>query len=454
MKKWEAYKYQQFGVKHLIKHPNSGLFLDMGLGKTSITLTAIDDLKNCRLMVTRPLIIGPKRVIENVWTGEVNTWEHLKHLKISIVTGTHRQRIRALSTKADMYAISRDNVAWLVNFYSINRWPFDMLIVDESSSFKDPSSERFKALKKVLPYVDRTIILSGTPAPNSLMDLWPQLFLLDRGERLFDTITNYRDEYFSQKRQENYTTYKIIKGADKIIHEKISDICVSMQAKDYLQLPPVIDRVTEIEFDKKTMQKYKDFVRDKIMELGSADITAVNAGVLNNKLLQFTNGAVYDEFKDIHHIHNYKLDALEELVECLNGNPVLIFYWFKHDLQRIMQRLKKYKPILIKTPESIKKWNDRKAPVALLHPAGAGHGLNLQFGGNQSIWYSPIYSNELTNQANARILRPGQKSTVIRHHLRIKGTIEAKVVQALIEKRDGENALLSALRAAVKEIRK
>jgi SNF2 family DNA or RNA helicase len=451
---YEPFKYQKFAEEHVYNNRYSGLFLDMGLGKTVITLTALRRLiKEC-FEVRKVLIIAPLNVAKHVWSDERDKFTHLRDLKISKVLGTERQRIRALNTQADIYIINRDNIAWLVAFYGEQRWPFDCIVVDESSSIKNQNSERFKALQKVRPVTFRVILLTGTPAPNSLMELWPQIYMLDMGARLGKTITYYRDNFFREGKKNGYTVYnyKLLPEADKRIYKQIGDIVISMEAEDYIDLPEKIDRTISVELDGRTMQKYYEFEKESVIQLfGSGqEITAINAGVLTMKLAQFASGAIYDEDKHVHLIHDCKLDRMEEIVDTLNGSPLIIFYWFKHSYARLSERLKKLKPCNLKGDGDVKKWNSGKIKVALLHPASAGHGLNLQFGGYNSAWYDNPYSLELFKQADRRLYRPGQKSKfVITNRMVAKGTIDEEIIKAQALKDKGQKALMRAVRARI-----
>jgi len=448
--KYTPHRYQQHAGNHIVFNTHCGLFLDMGLGKTVITLTAIYRLLFQYLAASKVLVIAPKRVAENVWTVERDKWDHLKRIDISRIAGTERQRIKALSADAHVYTISRDNIAWLVANYKL-RWKWDMIIVDESSSFKNHNSNRFKALRSVLDHAYRVVLLTGTPAPNSLIDLWAQIYLLDQGERLGSTITWFRENLFSPASSNGHVVYKYEPkpGTDKKIHKLIGDICISMDADDYLKLPKLIERAHEIELPENTMKLYKKFEREKIAELAGKEITAINAAALSMKLQQFANGFVYDEDKQAHDIHSYKLEALDELIEAANGNPVLLFYWFKHDIKRILKRFSKLKPRILKSAQDLQDWNKRKIDLACLHPASGGHGLNLQDGGNYILWYGPIWSAELRLQALKRLHRQGQKFTVLSHTIAVKGTIDEDMIEAVAQKISSQKALIDAVKARV-----
>ncbi|WP_066895695.1 SNF2-related protein [Clostridium nigeriense] len=451
---FKPWNYQQYSINHIIDHKASGLFLDMGMGKTVSTLTAIDNLIFLG-EVNKVLVIAPLRVAEDTWSTEVEKWDHLKHLKISKILGTKKQREEALMKNADIYVTNRENVDWLVN-ECFDSWIWDMVVIDELSSFKSSKAKRFRALKKVRPYFKRIVGLTGTPAPNSLIDLWPQIYLLDGGQRLGKTITGFKDRYFNPGRRNGYVVYNwdLKEGAEEAIQNKISDICISMKADDYLDLPERIDNKVEISLSKKALETYKTLEKDLIIELGEEDITAANAAVLTNKLLQISNGAIYSESKEVVNIHDEKLEKLEEIIDISNGKSVLVFYNFKHDYNRISEMLNKKKVSYqtLNDSEDIKKWNEGEIQVALLHPASAGHGLNLQYGGNIIVWFGLTWSLELYQQANARLHRQGQKETVIIHHLIAKGTVDEDVMNALANKEINQNMLLEAVKARLEEV--
>lgn len=458
--KYIPHPYQQHATEHIIRNPYSGLFLDMGLGKTVSTLTAIDELMNIYCEVNRVLVIAPKRVAEDTWATEVDKWDHLQHLSLSIVLGSVRERKEALRRKADIYVINRENVPWLIAQYQ-SAFPFDMIVIDELSSFKSPKAIRFKSLRMVRPRVSRLVGLTGTPAPNGLIDLWPQLYLIDMGERLGKTVTGYRERYFNPGRRSGAVVfdYKLRPGSEQEISSKISDICISMKAKDYLSLPDRINRTVEVHLPAAIQARYNDFERDQVMTLLSIDneneeISAASAAALSTKLRQFANGAIYDEQKNWHPVHDIKLDALEELVEGANGQPVLIFYAFRHDLERIQQRLKAYKPRTLDSSDDIRSWNAGKIQVLLAHPASAGHGLNLQAGGNIIIWFGLNWSLELYQQANARLDRQGQTKPVIIHHMITIDTIDTKIMRAIEGKAVTQDALMEAVKVLLKKYKK
>lgn len=450
---FKPWNYQKYAINHILDHEASGLFLDMGMGKTVSSLTAIDDLLFLG-EATKVLVIAPKRVAEDTWSTEVEKWDHLKHLRISKILGTPRKRLEAAESDADIYVTNRENVEWLVDNY-FKHWKWDTLIIDELSSFKSSKAKRFRALKKVRPYFKRIVGLTGTPAPNSLIDLWPQLYLLDGGERLGKTITGYRERYFvpGDRNQFVVFNYNLREGAEEAIHNKISDICVSMKADDYLDMPERIDNIVKIDIPKKALKEYEELEKELIIQLDDEDISASNSAVLTGKLLQMCNGAIYaDETKEVINIHDEKLNALMDIIEAANGKTVLIFYSFKHDLIRIKEFLKKnkIKGQELGGSEDIKKWNDGEIPVLLLHPASAGHGLNLQYGGNIIVWFGLTWSLELYQQACARLYRQGQKESVVIHHIIARSTVDEDVMKALQGKEINQNLLLEAVKARIK----
>lgn len=450
------HEYQKAAVSHIIDHPAAGLFLDMGLGKTVSTLTAINRLMNVYMEVTKVLVIAPKRVAEDTWTTECGKWDHLKGLRISRVLGTEKKRKAALKEDADIYVINRENVVWLVAQLK-GWWPFDMIVIDELSSFKSNTAARFKALRKVRPMSARVVGLTGTPAPNGLIDLWTQMYLLDMGERLEKTITAYRSKYFKPGRTNGQVVfdYKPNSGSENAIYSRISDICISMKADDYLDLPDLIEIPVEVSMSDRQMRQYEKFEEEQVLKLqDEGDISAVNAAALSNKLLQYANGAVYDADRNIHELHEAKLDALEEIVEAANGSPVLVFYSFRHDVARIMKRLKAYRPKEIGGQEDIQAWNEGRIPVMLAHPASAGHGLNLQQGGHIMVWFGLPWSLELYQQANARLHRQGQSQPVRSYAIMTKGTMDADVKKALSGKTDRQDALMEAVKARIEKYRR
>lgn len=473
MKETDLHKYQKACVEHIITHPFCGVFLDMGLGKTVSTLTAINYLMLDYLEINSVLVIAPKRVAESVWQEEAEKWDHLKHLRFSKIIGSVKQRISAvMDTKADIYIISRDNVAWLCALYGGGKLPFDMVVIDELSSFKSYKSERFKALRGARPYLKRLVGLTGTPAPNGLIDLWPQIYLMDRGERLEKTISRYREKYFRPGQTNGHVVYSydLMSDSEYLIHKKIEDICISMKADDYLEMPERTDNYIKLKMPEQIKKQYDDFEKNKVLDLFKSEqeyldnaykwvdkpveINAVNAAALSNKLLQFANGAVYDENRKVFPIHDIKLEALKEIIEDANGQSVLVAWTFQFDRDRIMDYLKKYKPRELKTNKDIEDWNAGKIQVMLAHPASAGHGLNLQAGGNLIVWFGQTWSLELYQQFNARLYRQGQKNHVVINHLILQGTHDEDVIRALKNKDKKQNALMNSIKAKIDKYKK
>lgn len=441
--KFKPHDYQKYAIDFIEKNPIAAVFLECGLGKTIITLTAIQSLMYDSFDIKKVLVVCPLRVT-HVWSAEIEKWEHLKNLTYSVVVGTAEERFSALQKKADIYIINRENIQWLVENC---KFDFEMLVIDELSSFKNHQTKRFKSLLKVRPKVKRIVGLTGTPSNNGLMDLFAEFRLLDMGERLGRYITNYRDMFFvpDKRNQQIVFSYKPKDGAEDEIYRRISDITISMKALDHLSMPECVMNEVTVNLSEDEKQKYDSLKKDMILSLGDSEIDAVNSASLSNKLLQMANGAIYDEAKTVVPIHDRKLDALEDLIESANGKPVLVAYWFKHDLQRISERFKVRE---IKSDVDIRDWNSGKIPVALIHPASAGHGLNLQAGGSTLIWYGLTWSLELYQQTNARLWRQGQKvGTVIIHHIVAKKTIDERVMQALRTKQKTQTALMNAVKA-------
>jgi SNF2 family DNA or RNA helicase len=423
--------------------------MDMGLGKTVTTLTALVELLLTDASVHKVLVIAPKKVVHNVWPVEVAKWDHTQHLSVGLLTGTANQRVELLKRRFDLYVISRDLVTWLVDHYQ-SSWPFDTVVIDELSSFKSSNSQRFRALRRKRPRINRVIGLTGTPAPNSLMDLWPQLYLLDRGERLEDGIGKFRELYFISKDRR----YHLKSGAEEKIHQRISDICVSMSAKDYLELPELIEQEVVFELTEKTMKAYQDFERDQVMELlkegiDEVTITAVNATVLTNKLLQFASGMVYDELKVAHKVHDEKLEVLAEYLE--SNQDALIIYNFRSNLVRIQQE---FGARLLDTPQDIIDWNEGRINRATMHPQSGGHGLNLQGGGDMIIWYDQTWSLELEQQVRARLHRQGRVKPVLLLKLIAKGTMDEEVIRVQKRKDKQQQGLLDAVKAKIKHYKR
>jgi len=455
--KFQPHPYQRYCINRLISDEAVALLLDMGLGKTVITLTAINDLRYNRFAISRTLVIAPKRVAEKTWSREALKWDHLKHLRVIGVLGTATQRIRALNTPADVYVINRENVPWLVDYYR-NDWPFDMVVIDESSSFKNHQAKRFKALTWVRPHIRRIVELTGTPAPNGLIDLWAQMYLLDQGERLGKRITHYRERYFEpdQRDRDHVFSYRPKPGASEAIHERISDICISMRADDYLGLPDITSVTVPVTLDSKAQAAYDRMEREMLLEVDDEVIDAGTAAVLTGKLLQLCNGAVYDEARNVVEVHRCKIEAFMELVEGLNGQPALVFYSFQHDLSRLQKAFAGtgLRVRVLKGPQDEDDWNARKIDILLAHPASCAFGLNLQEGGNQVIWFGLPWSLELYQQANKRLHRQGQKEKVIIHHLVVEGGMDEDVMEALGAKCDTQERLLNALRVRIEEARR
>lgn len=463
------HNYQKACVEHIINTPFCGVFLEMGLGKTVSTLTAINYLMNDYCEINSVLIIAPKRVAESVWQEEAEKWSHLKGLTFSKIIGNEAERIKAIKTKADIYIVSRDNIAWLCALYGGGKLPFDMVVVDELSSFKSYKALRFKALRSARPYLKRLVGLTGTPAPNGLIDLWPQIYLMDRGDRLEKTITRYREKYFRPGKSNGHVvySYSLMSDSEYLIHKKIEDICISMRADDYLEMPMRTDNYIKLRMPDSLKKQYEDFEKNKVLDLFKpeqpkeldgqekpAEINAVNAAALSNKLLQFANGAIYDENKVVHEIHDIKLEALKEIVDNANGQPILVAWTYQFDRDRIMGSLKAFKPRELKTSKDIEEWNKGNIQVLLAHPASAGHGLNLQAGGSIIVWFGQTWSLELYQQFNARLYRQGQKDHVIIHHLVLQDTHDEDVIAALKSKDKKQSALMDSIKAKINKYKK
>lgn len=443
--KYTPHDYQQYATEFILNNPISAILLECGLGKTIITLTAIKELLHDRFLVSRVLIIAPLRVAKNTWSAEIEKWDHLKDLSYSIVVGTEADRIAALRKPADLYIINRENVQWLVETGAAPA--FDMVVVDELSSFKSHQSKRFKALMKIRPSISRIVGLTGTPSSNGLMDLWAEFKLLDMGQRLGHFISNYRAAYFLPDKCNGpiVYSYKLRPFAEEQIYDRISDITISMKAKDYLKMPECVSTQYPVRMSKEEKEQYNTLKKEMVLFIGDDDIDAVNAATLTNKLLQMANGAIYNSANEPIEIHQRKLDALEDLIESANSKPVLVAYWFKHDLERIRQRFEVRE---IKEPRDIRDWNEKKIPIAVIHPAAAGHGLNLQGGGSTLIWFGLTWSLELYQQTNARLWRQGQtEDTVVIQHIVTKGTIDEQILKALSAKEKTQEALISAVKA-------
>lgn len=449
MSTFTPYPHQAAGIEWIIEHPAAGLLWGMGTGKTVTTLTAVDRLLYDYLEDGPVLIIAPKRVAETTWSKEAAKWEHLRHLRVSRVMGTAKQREAALSAAADLYVINRENVGWLIEHLA-PRWPFPIVVIDELSSFKSAQAKRWKALRRVRGRIRRIIGLTGTPRPNGLEDLWPELYLLDQGQRLGRTLTAFRQAYLLPDRMNGHVvySYRPREGAEAEVYDRIADICMSIRKEDVLSLPGQIYEDVELGAPPALLKRYKAFEREKVLECldDEGEIIAGTAAALTNKLLQFANGAIYDESGLVHELHTIKLDALEEMVEAAGGDPVLVLYAYRHDADRIRQRIACRS---LDTEEDIDAWNRGEIPVALAHPASIGHGLNLQDGGHIIIWYGLPWSLELYQQANERLNRPGQQHVCRIYHLILKGTHDERVLKALADKDKGQAAAIEALRLEI-----
>lgn len=448
--------YQEFCVQAILDKPAVGLFLDMGLGKTAITLTAINELRYGRFAIRKCLVIAPKKVAEATWQREAAKWDNLRHLRFSAVLGSTKQRIKALLSPADIWIINRENVTWLVDYYQ-NTWPFDMVVIDESSSFKSHSAKRFKSLASIRPHINRIVELTGTPSPNGLMDLWSQIYLLDRGERLGKYYTHFRNRYFDPGRRGRDVIYQYDpkEGAADTVLSKISDICISMKASDYLQLPDCIVHDIPVELDAKAKKAYDELEKKMVLSLPDGDIDVASAAALSNKLQQLANGALYDDDHQVHLVHDCKIEAFMELIEQLHGQHALAFYNFKHDKDRLMTALSKSKLRVREFTGAREEidWNAGKIDVLLAHPASTAYGLNLQDGGHHIIWFGLNWSLELYQQANKRLHRQGQKEPVIIHQLICTGTRDEDLVEALGDKDASQEKVLESLKARIKKWR-
>ena len=445
--RYVAHNYQNYAKNFILAHKVSALFLDCGLGKTITTLTAINELMYDSFEISKVLIIAPLRVAQSTWKDEIEKWDHLNLLRYSVAVGDEKERLKALKQNSDIYIINRENVDWLVTKSGID-FNFDMLIIDELSSFKSHTSKRFKSLLKIRPYFERVVGLTGTPSSNGLMDLWAEFRILDLGERLGRYITHYRNEYFLPDKRNGAVifSYKPQPNAEERIYRRLADITISMKSTEYLKMPELILNELEINLDEEDQIKYKKFKKEMVMTIQEKEIDAINAASLSNKLIQLANGSIYDEDKKFYEVHNKKLDRLEEIIESANGKPVLVAYWFKADKERIEKRFKVRE---IKTADDIKQWNMGMINLALIHPASAGHGLNLQSGGSTLVWFSLTWSLELYQQTNARLYRQGQKDTVVIHHLITKNTIDEDIIKSLKRKDKTQEALMRAVKARI-----
>ena len=445
--RYVAHNYQNYAKDFILAHKVSALFLDCGLGKTITTLTAINELMYDSFEISKVLIIAPLRVAQSTWKDEIEKWDHLNLLRYSIAVGDEKERLKALKQNSDIYIINRENVDWLVTKSGID-FNFNMLIIDELSSFKSHTSKRFKSLLKIRPYFERVVGLTGTPSSNGLMDLWAEFRILDLGERLGRYITHYRNEYFLPDKRNGVVifSYKLQPHAEERIYRRLADMTISMKSTEYLKMPELILNELEINLGEEDQIKYKKFKKEMVMTIQEKEIDAINAASLSNKLIQLANGSIYDEDKKFYEVHNKKLDKLEEIIESANGKPVLVAYWFKADKERIEKRFKVRE---IKTADDIKQWNKGMIDLALIHPASAGHGLNLQSGGSTLVWFSLTWSLELYQQTNARLYRQGQKDTVVIHHLITKNTIDEDIMKSLKRKDKTQEALMKAVKARI-----
>ena len=445
--RYVAHNYQNYAKDFILAHKVSALFLDCGLGKTITTLTAINELMYDSFEISKVLIIAPLRVAQSTWKEEIEKWDHLNLLRYSIAVGDEKERLKALKQNSDIYIINRENVDWLVTKSGID-FNFNMLIIDELSSFKSHTSKRFKSLLKIRPYFERVVGLTGTPSSNGLMDLWAEFRVLDLGERLGRYITHYRNEYFLPDKRNGAIifSYKPQPNAEERIYRRLADMTISMKSTEYLKMPELILNELEINLDEEDQIKYKKFKKEMVMTIQEKEIDAINAASLSNKLIQLANGSIYDEDKKFYEVHNKKLDKLEEIIESANGKPVLVAYWFKADKERIEKRFKVRE---IKTADDIKQWNKGMIDLALIHPASVGHGLNLQSGGSTLVWFSLTWSLELYQQTNSRLYRQGQKDTVVIHHLITKNTIDEDIIKSLKRKDKTQEALMRAVKARI-----
>jgi len=452
--RYTPHDYQAYAIDYIETHPIASVVLDMGLGKTSITLTAISNLLFDSFEAHRVLVIAPLRVARDTWTAEVEKWDHLQDLICSVAVGTEAQRKAALYRPADVYIINRENVQWLIEESGIP-FNFDMVVIDELSSFKNHNTKRFRALLKVRPKVNRIVGLTGTPASNGLMDLWAEFRLLDMGQRLGRFITKYRTDYFQPDKRNGQIvfSYKPLPNAEDAIYKQISDITISMKSTDHLNMPELVNSEYEVRLSAEEAEHYNALKQELVLTLGDGEVTASNAASLSGKLSQMANGAIYDDAGNTIPIHDRKLDALEDIIEAANGKPVLVAYWFKHDLERISTRLKQQHIPFSRLDDStsIRRWNAGEIPVALIHPASAGHGLNLQSGGSTLVWFGLTWSLELYQQTVARLWRQGQTAnTVVVQHIITKGTIDHRIMKALSQKEHTQTALIDAVKADLK----
>lgn len=451
---FKPYAYQEYAKNYILNHSGAGLLMDMGMGKTITTLTAVEELIRDRFEICRVLVIAPLKPAVETWPVEIEKWDNLKGLTYSLIIGSEKERISALNKEAEIYIINRENVVWLVDYYK-KKWPFDMVIIDELSSFKSSKSQRFRALKKIRPLIKRVVGLTGTPTPNGLLDLWAQIYLIDGGEALGKAVTAYREKYFVPDKR-NATTifsWKPKDGTAEEIYKQLKSCCISMSSTEYLDLPERLYINHEVELPEKAKEQYAQLKRDMLLPFEDGDIDAGTAGILVNKLLQFCGGCVYDENRSVKKFHSEKLNKLEQLIEEANGQSVLVFYAFRHERERILERFPE--AVDVKDENAVKRWNVGEIPILLAHPASAGHGLNLQAGGHIIIWYNWTHNLEWYQQANKRLHRPGQKQTVLIHHIGIKGGLDMQVLNSVLtEKANAQDFLINALRTMITEVKK
>ena len=454
---YKPHNYQSYCIERIVTDPAIGLFLRPGLGKTSITLTAINVLKYYKWSICKALVVAPKKVAEGTWSKEASKWDHLQHLRVVPILGSAAKRVKALNTPADVYVINRENIPWLVEYYK-QAWPFDMVVLDESTSFKNGRSKRFKALKLVRRFMKKIVLLTGTPSSKGLEDLWAQVYLLDEGVRLGKTLTQYRERYFvpDKRNATQIWSYKPKSDAEAAVLNAISDICISMKAEDYLELPQCIEHKIPVILDEKVLKEYEQFERDLLLEVDEDVITATAAGVLTGKLLQFCSGAIYDNDRKPIHIHDCKLDAYMELIEQLNGEPCITFYGFQHDKDRILEALSKTKlrVRVYKNTEDEDDWNAGSIDVLLVHPSSCAYGLNLQAGGRHIIWFTPNWSFELNDQGKCRLWRQGSPyDKIYNHYLVVQGCVDEDVIAAIRDRADTHETVMSVLKARIKKLK-
>jgi len=452
----EKRAYQEYMINRLTEEKKLILMVDLGLGKTFCTLSAIDNLMFDKYETEKVLVISTLRIVNIVWPKEMKKWTTLKEFRYSIITGTAKQRMKAIEEDADIYLINRENTKWLIDYFiKLKKWPFDYLVLDESTSFKNSRSQRFRAIRKVAPLTNRVVELTGTPSPNGLMDLWAQIYLLDKGERLGRTIGEYRDRYFNpgQRNRTVIFNYVLKHGAEQAIYDKISDITISLKAKDHIKMPARIDNIIDIVMPPRIKALYETMERDYILTLDEGEITAMSAAVVSNKLLQMANGAVYDENRKVIHIHDLKLEALDEIVETNEGKPIFVIYTYIHDKLRLQEHFSYLNPREINTEQDETDWNNGKIPMVIAHPQSVGHGLNLQEGGCIAVWFGMTNNLEHYLQTNGRLERPGQEDTVVINHLVVKGTEDVRAFQRIRSKNRVQESLLAAVKSRIREIK-